>query len=127
MSSIVDLKEELKNLEKEAAKIARMKEELAAKIQEENQEDERLEEIFSKSGYPNPRALVKALMVKYGIKVTGSAANGKPRKRTRITSELRDGVKAEVNAGASKNSISKKYEISYAVVSKIMKGDYDHL
>ncbi|MDP0500507.1 MAG: hypothetical protein Q7P63_10440 [Verrucomicrobiota bacterium JB022] len=127
MSTIVELKEELKNLEKEEQKIARMKEQIAAKIQEEKQEDQRLDEIFNNSGYATPRALVKALMVKYGIKVSGSAANGKPRKRTRITSELRDSVKAEVNAGGSKNSISKKYEISYAVVSKIMKGDYDHL
>lgn len=124
---IVNLVEEYKQLEKEEAKIAKRKQALAEKIQQEKTEDSRLEEVFNNSGFPTPRALVKALMVKYGVKVTGSVANGKPRKRTKITGELRDAIKREVEEGRSKNSVSKSYEISYAVVSKIVNGDYDHL
>lgn len=125
---IVNLVEEYKALEKEEQKLAKRKESLAQKIEAEKQEDEKLEEVFQQSGFPTPRALVKALMIKYGVKVTGSVANGKPRKRTRITSELRDTIKQEVlDEGRSKNSVSKTHEISYAVVSKIVNGDYDHL
>jgi len=69
------------------------------------------------------------LVEKYSIRLGSLNATATPgkRTRTRITAELRDAVKNEVNAGNTKMSVSKKFGISYVVVGKITKGDYDHL
>ncbi|MBN2068625.1 MAG: hypothetical protein JW739_03220 [Opitutales bacterium] len=118
---------ELKRIEKEEARLARRKKTLAAKLEQNAEEDTKLESIFQNSGYKTPKALIKALSLKYGVAAVAGDDLAKTRKRTRITAELRDSIKAEVNAGTSMNAASKKFEISYAVVTKIMKGDYDKL
>jgi len=118
---------ELKRIEKEEARLARRKKTLAAKLEQNAEEDAKLESIFQNSGYKTPKALIKALSFKYGVAAAAGDELVKTRKRTRITAELRDSIKAEVNSGTSMNAASKKFGISYAVVTKIMKGDYDKL
>ena len=57
-----------------------------------------------------------------------SAAPGKARrKRTKITAGLRDTVLKALNGGMSKNAASKKFALSYAVVTKMEKGVYRSL
>ncbi len=135
---ISDLTEELKELEKKEARLAKEKEKLQAKIKENKEEDKKLDDLLKKSGYATPRALIKALMSKFNIRsVTRTGAAGKTaaagspstgkRKHTKMTPELRDAIKKELKAGASKNSIRHNYDISYAVVTKIANGAYDKL
>ncbi len=123
------LKEEIKQIEKEEARLARKKEALEVKMKKEAELDKKLDDLFKKSGFKTPRALIKALMNKYGVRVNATAAsNGnRTRKRTKITPELRDEIKKKVKGGQSMNSVSKEYSISYAVISKIAKGNYDKL
>ncbi len=69
-------------------------------------------------------------MDKYNVRSVGSVAapTGKPRrKRTKVTAELRDQVRAKVKGGLSKNKASQEFGISYLVVNKIMDGQYDKL
>lgn len=137
---ISDLTEELKELEKKEARLAKEKEKLQAKIKENKEEDKKLDDLLKKSGYATPRALIKALMNKYNIRsVTRGSAAGKTtttakapsstgkRKRTTMTPELRDAIKKELKAGASKNSLRYSYDISYAVITKVANGAYDKL
>lgn len=126
---ITNLTDELKQLEKQEARIAKRKQALAARLQKAQVQDKKLDELVKKSGFDNPRALVKALMAKYNIKVsaTPGAKGKKVRTRTKITPELRDKIKKEVERNGSKNSVSKEMNISYAVISKVINGDYDHL
>ncbi len=135
---ITDLTEELKELEKKEARLAKEKEKLQAKIKESKEEDKKLDELLKKSGYATPRALIKALMNKFNIRsVTRTGAAGKTpskassatgkRKRTKMTPELRDAIKKELKAGASKNSLRYSYDISYAVITKVADGAYDKL
>ena len=83
------------------------------------------------SGFKTPRALVEALVDKYNIRLTGKtkpgAKTGRKRTRTKVTKDLRDAIRKDVKDGMSMNQASKKYQVSYVVVSKIMKGEYDHL
>lgn len=121
-----DIQEELKLIEKERARLAEKEKELQEKLEAQAEAEKRLQSIFEQSGYPTPRALIIALMKKYGVRVTGSATEGR-RKRTTITAEIRDEVKGVVSGGLSKNQASKKLEISYLVINKIIDGKYDHL
>ncbi len=49
------------------------------------------------------------------------------RKRTKITAGLRDTVLKALKDGTSKNAASKKFALSYAVVTKMEKGVYSSL
>jgi hypothetical protein len=126
---IIDLTEELKQLEKEEARIAKKKEALAARLEKAQEQEKYLDELVEKSGFENPRELVFALVAKYGLKVPGipGPKGRKVRTRTRITRDLRDHIKSEVQKNGSKNSVSKEMNISYAVISKVVNGEYDHL
>ena len=127
-----ELQEELKQLEKKEARIAKQKQRLQARIKENKEEDKKLEDLFNKSGYPTPRALIKALMSKFNVRGGGrgpaakSAGKG-TRTRTKVTPELRDAVKKDLKAGATKASIREAYGISYPLVTKIQKGGFDKL
>ncbi|MCC5839064.1 MAG: hypothetical protein JJT96_02985 [Opitutales bacterium] len=125
---ITDITEELKQLEKEEARIAKKKEALAARLEKAQEQEKYLDELVEKSGL-DPRSLVQALIVKYGVKVqaTPGLKGLKTRTRTRITPELRDRIKSAVQENGSKNSVSKEMNISYAVISKVVNGEYDHL
>ena len=125
----MNIKTELKTIEKEEARLARKKEELLTKQKEEEALQARLESLVKTSEFESPKALVEALIEKYNIKLTKKNSGGgkKRRSRTKVTKELRDAIKKEVKSGTSMNAASKKFEVSYVVVSKIMKGAYDKL
>jgi|WetSurMetagenome_2_1015567.scaffolds.fasta_scaffold378299_2 hypothetical protein len=127
---INDIEEQIKQLEQEAVGLAQRKAELEAEKQRRAELDKNLDEIVQKSGYRSPRDLAQALVSKYGLRLSRSPvlSGDKPRRRrTRITAQLRDSIKKLVADGASMNSVSKQQNISYTVVTKIIKGAYDAL
>ena len=120
------IEDELKTLEKEQEQLAKRRAQLEQKLEEQAEARKRLDAVYENSGYASPRALVKDLMSHFGIKLTTAMAEGKRRKRTKITPELVASVKAAVeDEGLSKNQAAKRFEISYAVVTKIVSGAYD--
>lgn len=120
---------QLQQVQKQIADLQRMKDQL----EEQNRLDEarkaRLEELVATSGYENPKALAEALIEKFNLKITSTTAGASTgrRKRTTVTAPIRDEVKATVASGLSKNKAAKKLGISYAVVTKIIDGVYDHV
>jgi len=123
------IEKKLKDLETEEKKLAEKKEKLIEEQKKIEEQQKRLGEVFEKSGFNSPKELVEALISKYSIRIGSLNTDAAPTKRTRtrITAELRDAVKNEVNSGNTKMAASKKFGISYVVVGKITKGDYDHL
>ena len=121
-----DLEDQLKELERERIRLEEKRKAIQEKIEEQAEAEKKLEELFDESGFPTPRALIVALMRKYGVRLSDTAGEGR-RKRTKVTAELRDNVREAVNSGLSKNQASKQFEISYLVVNKIMAGSYDNL
>lgn len=131
----MDIENEIKALERQQAKIAAEIEAKrgaaeaarAARLEEEK----KIEGVFKTSGFATPRALIVALMDRYGIRSVASAEESTEkvgrRKRTKVTAELRDQIREKVNGGVSKNQIKKDFEVSYAVVNKVMDGSYDSL
>lgn len=129
MSNIEDA---LRQIEKEQARLLEQRKALELQLKEKEKEGQKLEELFQKSGFATPRALVAALVEKYNIRAIGPgaaapAAGKTRRKRTKVTAELRDDVRSKVNGGLSKNKASQEFGISYLVVNKIMDGSYDNL
>jgi len=128
--AINDIEEQIKQLEQEALNLAQRKAELEAEKQRRAELDKSLDEIVKNSGYASPRDLAQALVGKYGLRLSKAPvlSGERPRrKRTRITAQLRDSIKKMVTDGASMNSVSKQQNISYTVVTKIVKGVYDAL
>ncbi|MCG8528237.1 MAG: hypothetical protein MI748_17785 [Opitutales bacterium] len=123
------IEKKLKELENEEKRIADQKQKLIEEQKLVEEKQKQLASLFENSGYKTPKELVEALIEKYSIRVNSlsSATPGSKRTRTRITAEVRDTVKSEVAAGNTKMAVSKKLGISYVVVGKITKGDYDHL
>jgi hypothetical protein len=122
----MDIEDEIKNLDREVERIARRKKELLLR-QEAAQRAKSLDVILEESGYASPQDLVEALIRRFGLRVTGENLLRRKRKRTKVTALLRDSIRQDCSTGFSKNRASKKYDISYAVVSKILTGNYDHL
>ncbi|MGF1450439.1 MAG: hypothetical protein ACFB21_00015 [Opitutales bacterium] len=125
----MDLDHKLKEIEEEEARLARQRKELLDQKKKQEALDAKLDKLFTQSGYDTPRQLVEALIAKYNVKFSGrkkAAASGK-RRRTRVTANLRDEIKKAIEGGQSKNSLAKETGISYVVISKIEKGEYDHL
>lgn len=123
----MNIEEEIKSLEKESARLARRKDELVRLHSEEAARLDRLGKLFAESGYATPLDFVEALIKKFGLKVTGDNEFLRKRKRTRVTSNLRDAIKKDCACGMSMNKASKKYDLSYAVVAKVLTGYYDEL
>jgi hypothetical protein len=126
--AIYDIEEQLKQLQQQEVTLAQRKAELEAEKQRRATLDTQLDNIVANSGYRSARDLAQALISKYGLRMAKApAAPGEKqrRRRTRITAELRDGIKKLVADGASMNSVSKQQNISYTVVTKIIKGAYD--
>lgn len=126
------IEEALKQIEKEQTRLEEQRKALELQLKEKEKEAKKLEELFQRSGFATPRALVTALAEKYNLRLgggsTASAPGGKTRrKRTKVTGELRDKVRARVQEGLSKNKASQEFGISYLVVNKIMAGSYDDL
>ncbi len=123
----MNIKRQLKHIEKAQADLAEKKRLLMDQEKELARLNTKLEELFKQSGYSSPKDLIEALAKKYRIKSYLPAPLRKRRKRTRITAELRDTIRRDIESGTSMNAVSKQYIISYAVVVKIMRGAYDHL
>ncbi len=123
-----DIEKKLKSLEAEEQKIAELKQKLIEEQKEQAAKEAKLESLYKESGYRSPKELVEALITKFSIKVGSlGAGNGGKRTRTRITAEIREAVKADIAAGNTKVKVAEKHGISYVVVVKIAKGDYNHL
>lgn len=135
---------EIKELEKQAARIAKKKARLEQQLAAEKEQAKWYDEVLKESGYKRPRDLIKALMAHFGIRTVSLASKkrgpGRPRKaaaaktakagkrkRTKVTAALRDEIKKVLADGQSKNAIAKKYGISYIVIKKIADGGYDKL
>lgn len=126
----INIKKELKEIEKDEAKIARKKQRLLEKEEEFREMDNNLERLYQESGFNAPKKLIEALAVKYDVKIgssTSSTGSKKPRKNTRMTPELRDEIKREFENGKSVNAVASDKGISNAVVKKVKEAKYDHL
>ena len=123
-----DLEEQLKALEKERIRLEEKKKALQEQIEQNAESEKKLQDLFENSGFPTPRALVVALMEKYNLRLTGAPKEKEGRrKRTKVTAQLREEIREAVKGGLSKNQASKKFDVSYLVVNKIMGGEYDKL
>jgi hypothetical protein len=118
---------QLRLLDKTSIRIAQFKKRLLREARTRKTMEARLECLVRASGLP-PRDLVFALADHYRVRLAGRRKNqGRRRRRTTITAELRDAVKNKVNGGVSMNRTAKEFGISYAVVIKMMRGHYDKL
>ena len=136
---------ELKALEKQASKIAKKKARIEAQLKAEKEMAKWYDEVLKESGYKRARDLLKAMMGHFGIRTVslvkpGKRGPGRPakkaekavktgskRKRTKVTAEVRDEVKAALAGGLSRNAAAKKFSISYPVIKNIGDGVYDKL
>lgn len=128
----MNIEDRLKQIEDNEQALAEERKALQQALEKEKKREAKLEKLVDNSGYDTPRELVLALIEKYNLRIAGRRAAatktaGKRRKRTTVTAELRDDIKAKVEAVGSMNAVAKEIGISYAVVSKIWNGQYDHL
>ncbi|HCR36805.1 MAG TPA: hypothetical protein DIU37_01500 [Opitutae bacterium] len=123
----MDIKKELKYIERVEARLAKKKEDLIEQEKRLQEADSKLDFLFRESGYATPKEFVEALILKFKIKLTPSGRLVKRRKRTKITAELRDSIAKNLANGMSMNAASKYYNVSYAVVVKVKKGQYNHV
>ncbi|MGF1485435.1 MAG: hypothetical protein ACFBZ8_13845 [Opitutales bacterium] len=125
---ITAYKKQIKDIEKEEERLARKKKDLLEEEKKIQAENAKLDTLIDKSGFKTPKGLVEAIIARYNVKLSPRTKSGATRrKRTKITAQLRDSIKKAVKAGSSMNQVSKDFQISYAVVAKIMKGEYDKL
>lgn len=132
---IMEIADQLKALEAEKKALAAREKELKELAKEQKAAAQKLDQLFKASEFETPKALVEALIEHFGVtfrgRKKGSAskkASGAPRRRrTKVTAELRDAIKAEVAAGKSKNQVKNEREISYSVITKICEGQYDNV
>ena len=127
------IKDQIKEIERQEARLARKKKALEDKAKKSQEVDKKLDQLVKSSGYKNPKDLVHALIDKFGVRVSAkrtagaTTTGGTRRKRTRMTPELRDSIKKDLKSGTSMNQVAKKLGISYAVILKVNKGEYDKL
>jgi len=119
MNTTEQINNEIAKFEAEIAALKQQKE-ASAKL------NAKLEKIYKSSGYSSPQELVRALMSTYSITPTQLNAS-KTSTRRRITAELRDTIKTEHKNGKSKRKLYMDHKTSFATVSRIIEGKYDHL
>lgn len=144
---------ELKELEKLVTRISKKKAKLEAQVKAEKETSKWYDQVLKESGFKRPKDFVKALMEHFGMRTvslakakrqpgrpakTAAKTAAKPkgkakagsagrRKRTKITPDLRDKVKASLGKGVSRNATAKSAGISYPIVKKIEDGAYDSI
>jgi hypothetical protein len=118
---------ELREIEKEQARLEARRKRLETKAAEDAGLKAKVDVFAAENGYTDGKALAKKLADMFGVVDSGVATPSGRRKRTKITAELRDAIKAEVSSGKAKNAVSKDRQISYIVIDKIIKGAYDHI
>lgn len=132
---MIDISSEIKRLDVEQAKLAKVKAKLLKEAKKQEAVDAKLDKLVKSSGFKTPRELVDALVSKYGLRGVrgGKAKAAKPgkvkarRKKTKVTAALRDAIKADFKAKAGPSAICRKHGVSYAVVANVKKGAYDKL
>lgn len=126
-----DITSEIRRLEQEAAKLEKQKADLLKKQEEQEEQLKKLDSLVDQSGFDTAKQLIEALMVRFKISPSQLNKKASPiagtRTRTRVTAELRDGVRSDLAAGMSKTNVGKKYGISYLVVRGVETGKYDSL
>jgi hypothetical protein len=118
---------ELREIEKEQARLEARRKRLETKAAEDEGLRSKVEAFATENGFSDGKALAKKLGDIFGLADAGGASPAGRRKRTKVSAQLRDMVKAEVSAGKAKNAVSKERQISYIVIDKIVKGFYDNL
>jgi hypothetical protein len=124
----MSIQDQLKLLEKEKARLVELEKTLVERARTQKEIEAKLEAFVKHCGM-SARDLVFALVDKFRVRLAGrrKGAGRTRRKRTKITAELRDAVKKAVKGGASMNATAKEFDISYAVVVKMVKGHYEKL
>ncbi|MBX9705025.1 MAG: hypothetical protein K5Q00_02130, partial [Gammaproteobacteria bacterium] len=117
---------DIRQIRKESARLARQQRELLEQEKSIRESKSKLESLYRKSGFKTARDLIEALAEHFNVRIYKENEAPK-RKRTRVTTVLRDAMLADVKAGASMNAVAKKYDVSYAVVVKATKGGYDRV
>jgi len=118
---------QLRALERAGQRLDKLKIRLLKVARAQKKLGDRLNAIVEAAGIP-PRDLVFALVDHYKVRLAGRRkGQRRRRKRTKITAELRDAVKKKVKAGTSMNRTAQEFGLSYAVVIKMIRGQYDKL
>lgn len=118
---------ELREIQKEQARLEARRQRLENKAATDEGLKAKIEAFAQENGFSSGKAFVKKASDIFGVFAAGGTSAMGRRKRTTVTSDLRDAVKAEVSAGKAKNAVSKERQISYIVIDKIVKGQYDHI
>lgn len=118
---------ELREIQKEQARLEARKKRLESKAAADEGLRAKIEALATENGFSDGKAFAKKIGDIFGVIDTGATSPTGRRKRTKVTAELRDAVKAEVGSGKAKNAVSKERQISYIVIDKIVKGAYDNL
>jgi hypothetical protein len=131
VKEIMNIENELKRIEKSERNLAMQKKKLLGLKKRKKANQAKLATIVKLSEFDTPKELVEALIETYDIQLNGRRAlNGHTspsrRSRTKVTPELRDLIKAKLK-DQSVNRVSKELQISYPVISKIARGQYDQL
>ena len=123
----MNIQKELQALERQKGRLARQEKALRAKEKACKAVDAMLEDFVKTCGL-SPRDLVFALVEKYSVRLAGRrTGQRRKRRRTKITAALRDAVRKTVKGGQSMNATAKEFQLSYAVVIKMVKGGYGKL
>lgn len=123
----MNISAKLRSLTRAEKRLAKLKQQLLDKARNQKKLAGQLEALVKSTGL-TPRDLVFALVDHYQVRLAGRRkGQGGRRRRTKITPELRDAVKKMVTGGASMNRTSKEFDLSYAVVLKMVRGKYDKL
>lgn len=129
--------EELKELERLEQQLADKRAKLEEQAKAEAELSQWYDGVLSESGHTQPRELIKSMMRHFGLRTVslagvrsegsqGSQTSGK-RHRTKMTAGLRDAIKSELAGGAKKSQIIRQHNVSFAVVKKVLAGEYDSL
>jgi len=118
---------ELREIEKEQARLEAKRRRLESKAAADAGLKAKVDVFAAENGFSDGKAFARKLADIYGVVDSSATTPSGRRKRTKITADLRDAIKAEVASGKAKNAVSKERQISYIVIDKIIKGAYDHL
>lgn len=128
--------EQLKELEREQQRLAKLKETLEKDLKEAAEQAKWYVQVLKESGMNSPRQLIKEMMRHFNIRsislkesgdapVAAKASSGGRRRRSKVTPDLRDKIKAALAKKVSKKQIALDYKVSYPVVKNVEDGKYD--
>ena len=129
MRPMANIKKQLKQIEREQDRLSKEREALIDREKRIRELYDHIDNLIRETKTESPRSIIESLAHYYQIKLPSSSPKGimPHRKRTRVTPYLRDKIKAMAETGLSINKIAKEKNISYIVVAKMIKGEYDSL